>query len=829
MPEPAPVSHPASPGDPELTGGRRTELPEVLLVLVLSLALVGYVYAIGWVIACVRLAAVRLPVSFSLPSIGSAANFATGGQAVLVMAIVFAVMCAFAYAVHLRRWNQHAEEWREILERDRTSARERYLRRQPLKPKPPKAVRVHYDSRAQENLVRVIAGFNVGVLAVAVGLVGGRLAKTAIDQLSPGHWWALFGPWAACSIVLAWLLALVNPLKGGRVAHALLWLVVACVALVTSAPVGLLVLTWMGIGTLGRRYGGRALPASTFEFLRSPLPWALLTIYALVALCYSATPPVSFSQTILETRSGRRLGGYLGRTGSGVYIAYCTPLADATSYEDRVQVIPASAIRSTTATNVDFTLDTSYRPSLPTLALRAFGIDTQTVAWIRPELKERSAPCAGTPPPQPNTGFAAPELGPGIYAGPLPANGVARDGEAPIEETTKNAPRIAALAKRLQPTVLTSVTDPFWPMSLGALLEDIGSDGRRACVHPNASHRPCPPGSAATVATLNPATSSPEDFLEYPVTPPLTHDPTKQLEAFLRGQLGRETPLPSAQETLADPGVLDPWATAQVYFYYAGPADRLRWPAPSPAGKEKNLLALEYWFLYPYNYLPTVVNSHLMEDAPIAGDVVSTDLHQGDWEHVAVLVEPESGRPRWLYMARHANEGNFFPWDSPQLSFEGGHPIVQAAYGGHPTYPAGCGGRPRHLKPIDGRLADWLVCGPGRFAFRASTTPLVDLAHTPWACWQGHFGASAPGAVQTAAQSTNAIVRTLGRELKSYVYVAGPRSPLWQAENGHLQAEDGEHEHKPSSGPCLLPEGPATLEHEAEREGSQPPGRRAAH
>ena len=794
----------------------------MLLVVVLSLALAGYVYAIGWVIACVRLAAVRLPISFSLSSIGSAANFATGARAVLVMAIVFAVMCAFAYAVHFRRWDQHADAWREILEHDRTSAREHYLRRGPLKPKSPKAVRAPHERTAQENLVRVIAGFNVGVLAVAIGLVVGRLAKAPIEQLWPGHWWALFAPWAVCSIVVARLLALVNPLKHGRVVHALLWLVVAAVAMVSSAPLGLLVLTWMGIGTLGRLYGGRALPASTFAFLRSPLPWALLTIYALMALCYSATPPVSFSQTIVDTTAGKRLGGYVGRTGSGVYLAYCTPLADATSYEDRVQLIPASAVRSATATGVDYTLDTGYRPSLPTLALQAFGIDTHTVAWIRPELKERGAPCAGTPPPRPNTGLAAPGLGPGVYAGPAPANGVARDGEQPIEKTAAHAPRIAALARRLQPTVLTSVTDPFWPLSLGALLEDLASNGRRPCVHRNGSRRPCASGVPTTVADLDPRTSTPEDFLEYPVTPPLTYEPTKQLEAFLRGQRGRETPLPSPRATLADPGQLDPWATAQVYFYYAGPAAKLKWPVPYPASAENNLLAFEYWFLYPYNYFPSVVSSHLMEDAPIAADVASTDLHQGDWEHVVVLVERESERPRWLYMARHANEGKFFPWSSPLLNFEGTHPIVQAAYGGHPTYPAGCGARPRYLKPIDGRLADWLVCGPGRFAFRASTTPLVDLAHTPWACWEGHFGAQAPGLVQTAAQSTSAVVRSLARELESYVYVAGPRSPLWQAENGHLEADDGPHEHKPSSGPCADYGNPEAPEREGEREGIGP-------
>ncbi|HYB23763.1 MAG TPA: hypothetical protein VED41_08200, partial [Solirubrobacteraceae bacterium] len=415
---------------------RRSELPEVLLVVVLSLALAGYVYVIGWVIACVRLSAVRLPISFSLPSIDSAANFATGTRAVLVMVIVFAVMCAFAYAVHFGRWDRHAEEWREILETDRASARQRHRRRQPLKPPPPrKAVRAHRGV-AQETLVRVIAGFNVGVLAVAVGLVGGRLAKTLIDDLLPGQWWALLAPWAVCSALVALPLAIVSPLRGGRVVHALLWLAVAGVAMVSSAPVGLLVLTWMGIGTLGRQFGGRTLPSSTFAFLRSPLPWALLTIYALVALSYSAMPPVSFSQTIVETTGGRRLGGYIGRTGAGVYLAYCTPLADGTSAEDRVQLIPASAVTSVSATGVDFTLDTGYRPSLPTLELRAFGIDTQTVAWIRPELKERSAPCAGTPPPRPGTGYEAPQLGAGVYAGPPPPNGVARDGEEPIERTT---------------------------------------------------------------------------------------------------------------------------------------------------------------------------------------------------------------------------------------------------------------------------------------------------------------------------------------------------------------------------------------------------------
>jgi hypothetical protein len=807
-----------APLDTATVVGRRPELSELLQAAGLSLALVAYVYAIGWLVTCVRLVAVRLSIADALQGIGNGAIFATGARAVLVMAIVFALMCAFAYAVHWGRWERHADAWREIVQTDRASAHERYERRRALKRKSPKPVRAHYQRKAQEGLVRVIAGFNVGVLAAALGLVGGRFAKTIIDQLHPGYWWALLAPWAVCTIVLAALLARVNPLRGGRVVHGLLWLAVGSVAMVSSAPVGLLVLTWMGIGSLGRQYGNRPLPTSTVAFLRSPLPWTLLTIYALVALSYSAMPPVGFSQTTVQTTSGRRLGGYIGRTGSGVYLASCTPLADATSTADSVQFIPAAAIESTASTDTDFTLDTGYRPSLPTLALRALGIDTQTIAWIRPELNERRAPCAGTPPPRPSTGYEAPQLGPRVFAGPAPPGGVARDGEAPIETTTANLPALVALAKRFQPTVLTSITDPFWPVSVDALLQDIGSgsEGRRTCVRPSDRAEKCAIEAQTTLADLSPLQSTPEDFLEFPTTPALTRDPTQQLQAFLRGQQGRESPLPSPRELLADPGTLDPWATAQIYFYYAGPADPARWPAPDGA-IEKGLVALQYWFFYPYNYFPTLVAGDVMNDAPIAGDVANTDLHQGDWEHVTVLVEPRRQEARWLYMARHSDEGKYFRWNSPLLSFDEGHPIVQAAYGGHPSYPAGCGARPRYMPPLDGRVSDWLVCGPGRFAFRASSTPLVDLAQTPWACWQGRFGAVTPESIRSAGKQESSIARAI----EKYVLVSGPRSPLWQAENGHLEADDEEHERRPrlDSGPCTSTGGPQALELEAEWEG----------
>ncbi|MDQ6949621.1 MAG: hypothetical protein M3256_26080 [Actinomycetota bacterium] len=131
-------------------------------------------------------------------------------------------------------------------------------------------------------------------------------------------------------------------------------------------------------------------------------------------------------------------------------------------------------------------------------------------------------------------------------------------------------------------------------------------------------------------------------------------------------------------------------------------------------------------------------------------------------------------------MARHSNEGRFIPWASPTLALDRGHPLVQAALGGHPTYEPGCGAQVRHQPGYV--LVDWLVCGSGRFAFQAASTPLVDIAATPWACWPGHFGAA----------GTRDEIRTVGKpesvldQATGQLFVAGPQAPARQAENGSL-------------------------------------------
>lgn len=775
---------------------RRADWLELVELLLALLAAIAYIYVIGWVISWVRLLAARVPVDTALPALNHQVVFLAGLRLVIVMAIVFTAMCVAAYAVHAFNWGRRGAEWHSVIKHGRPGAAARHRDR------PATAM----DAPVGDRFVRVVAGFDVGVIAGTFALAFARIVKTFIDQaFPPGPWWDLLLPWVLATAVLAFVLARLGPLWGSRLFHAALWIVVIVVALVSSAPIGLLLLTWAGVASLGRTYGkvrsqrGQGALASGhprhLSFVLSPLPWMLLTVYALVGIAYYGLPPVTFSQATVTSSTGTRVGGYIARNESGAYLVTCTPLADATSTNERVSVIPAAEIKSVTTSTAPFVVDSGLRPSLPTVLLHALGIDASTPAWIRPEVRTTRATCAGDPLPTSSVGYLAPSLGAGVIAGPAPLGGRAADGEAPIEQTSPAV--IAELARRYQPTVLVTVADPFWPVSVGAVLADHGPDGQVTCLQGLGAT--CPPKTsraAPTVNDLRSAGSGPDDFVEYPVSPALTTGPGPQLDAFLRGRQSRPGGLPTLRQRLSNPGLVDPWRTAEVYFYYARNANPATWPAPDKAITGKSI-ALQYWFFYPYNYYPTVVTTGLMNDAPVSADLVNTDLHQGDWEHVTVLLDANTKQPLWLYTARHSNEGEYYAWNSHLLTFDQGHVVVQAAYGGHPTYDAHCRQSLRFnpaLGVIRGRVSDWVVCGSGRYAFRWLTTPLVDIARAPWACWKGHFGVATASEIGAAKLEESSIQRTIDSNYK----VAGPRSPLWQAENGRLAADQTAQPGKPA-------------------------------
>jgi hypothetical protein len=198
-----------------------------------------------------------------------------------------------------------------------------------------------------------------------------------------------------------------------------------------------------------------------------------------------------------------------------------------------------------------------------------------------------------------------------------------------------------------------------------------------------------------------------------------------------------------------------------------------------PPGIVNRLIGLQYWFFYPYNYYPTVVGAELMNEAPLAGDIFNTDIHQGDWEHVTVSsTRAPPGRSGCTPRAMPARASSIRGAAQPSASMTAiRSPRPRSA--GIPSYPSGCGAQPRQL--LRNLSSDWLVCGSGRFAFRAATTPRGRPGPDLVGVLEGQFRRSAANGVSDPNQFDRYYQNARG-----LVHVDGPPSPLWQAANGDL-------------------------------------------
>jgi hypothetical protein len=322
-------------------------------------------------------------------------------------------------------------------------------------------------------------------------------------------------------------------------------------------------------------------------------------------------------------------------------------------------------------------------------------------------------------------------------------------GEAPIQAT--DPAQLAALALRYQPTLVVSAEDRFWPVSVLDSLS-FRFDGRETCLYSG--------GRCRTRGPLPSDLSGPSsrsDYLAYPT--PL--DNVRDAFVSAAGALG--VTLQALQHWQRRPAAVDPFATAQIYFYYLARTSTRAYP-----GLPGGLVSLEYWFYYPLNYFPLLRIPLEALSHPITSTLGNTDYHQGDLEHIAVLLDPRTMRPRYLWMARHADEGQGYRWHSKSVQWEADHPVIYAALGSHTSY-AHCGIQRRSRTYFF--INDYVICAPHEdYGFTWDATRLVDLAHTSWACWRGHLGVA-------GAHLRRSIWGFLPFETD------GPSSPLWQHEN----------------------------------------------
>jgi lysophospholipase L1-like esterase len=278
------------------------------------------------------------------------------------------------------------------------------------------------------------------------------------------------------------------------------------------------------------------------------------------------------------------------------------------------------------------------------------------------------------------------------------------------------------LAESVQPELIVDRQDGFWPVSVQTLF---AMQDRRAHVCRRVADDVC-------IRVMNPSdlafNGGEGEWLDYP--PDGVHIDDEQRVFY--DALGTD----------------DPARTAREYFLVSrGPG----LDAP---------YTVQFWFFYTFNYLRT----GLWFIRHPAG------FHEGDFETVAVMLSA-SGQPRYVWMARHKNEGRMFLWD--EISKAGGHPVIYAARGSHADYEA-CRRQSRIDAPA-GLIDDRPQCDPNQQLHLApESTDIIDLSRVGWACWRGRFGAHPGGQVA---------------ERLPYESDDGPLGPLWQQRFGGVTSE----------------------------------------
>lgn len=329
-----------------------------LLALATGVAgMVVYVYVLGGLVVWARLTASRLYTDGAVDALGSKSLLATGLKVVAFEIGVLALLSGLAWFL----WRRFSVSRKSSSESKRGPIRVGWLIVQGL-------------------LVAFVAACLLAILSLSPLLalipaavwVGAGLTFEESDffQIARNRW-------------LSWGLGLA---------------VAVCAVLFSAAALGISALI---LFTLVRNHiwfdnclekGGTHLIAPILT---------LLAALSVIVLAFLTTPPVTFDRvTVVEKDNSTIEGGYVARSGNGVFVATCKQfLGDPyRSKKPRLQVIPNDSVKQLTFGGDRYAIDNGKRPSLLDLGLHLFSrdpIEEHSRGW-RPSLRGRLEVCVGT-------------------------------------------------------------------------------------------------------------------------------------------------------------------------------------------------------------------------------------------------------------------------------------------------------------------------------------------------------------------------------------------------------------------------------------------------
>jgi len=127
----------------------------------------------------------------------------------------------------------------------------------------------------------------------------------------------------------------------------------------------------------------------------------LLVAFSVIVLAFLSTPPVTFDRVaVAETDGSMVEGGYVARSGDGIFVATCKQYPDDPhrSKKPRLLVIPNESVEQVTFGGDRYAIDNGKRPSLLDLGVRLFSqdqIEEHLPGW-RPSIRGSLEVCVDT-------------------------------------------------------------------------------------------------------------------------------------------------------------------------------------------------------------------------------------------------------------------------------------------------------------------------------------------------------------------------------------------------------------------------------------------------